>query len=60
MLEKKGLRQRKLLDLLPDPIPEDATPYERILRVTDHLSGMTDRYAISTFRKLRGITLSRG
>lgn len=60
VLEKKSLRQRKLLDLLPDPIPEDATPYERILRVTDHLSGMTDRYAISTFRKLRGITLSRG
>jgi dGTPase len=53
------LRQRKLLDLLPDPPGPDASPYTRLLRVTDHLSGMTDRYAIATFRKLRGITLAR-
>ncbi|MEL6187637.1 MAG: dGTP triphosphohydrolase [Myxococcota bacterium] len=58
--EAPSLRQRKLLHLLPDGIPVEATPYERLLRVTDHLSGMTDRYAIATFRKLRGINLSRG
>lgn len=55
--ERPSLRERKLLDLLPDPIPAEAEPYERLLRVTDHLSGMTDRYAISTYRKLHGISL---
>jgi hypothetical protein len=39
--------------------------YERILRVTDyvsgmtdrHASGMTDRHALATFRRLTGITI---
>jgi dGTPase len=31
--------------------------YERILRVTDHVSGMTDRHALATFRRLTGITI---
>lgn len=60
LAEAPTLRQRKLLGLLPTTPSTDASPYERLLVVTDHLSGMTDRYAISTFRKLRGITLSRG
>lgn len=33
------------------------TAYERILRVTDHVSGMTDRHALATFRRLTGITI---
>lgn len=55
--EKPPLRERKLLDLLPEPPAAEASAYERVLRVTDFLSGMTDRYAISTFRKLHGISL---
>lgn len=31
--------------------------YERILRVTDHVSGMTDRHALATYRKLHGISV---
>ncbi len=31
--------------------------YERILRVTDYVSGMTDRHALATFRRLTGITI---
>ena len=31
--------------------------YERILRVTDHVSGMTDRHALTTYRKLHGISV---
>lgn len=48
-------RQSKLLGLLP-PIVETA-PYARVLRVTDHLSGMTDAFAVSLYRRLRGINL---
>lgn len=40
---------------------DGATDYEKILRVTDHVSGMTDRHALSTYHKLSGISLpSRG
>lgn len=40
---------------------DGVTDYEKILRVTDHVSGMTDRYALSTYHKLSGISLpSRG
>jgi dGTPase len=33
------------------------TTYERILRVTDYVSGMTDRHALATFRRLTGIAI---
>lgn len=32
-------------------------PYDAMLRVTDYVSGMTDRYALCTYRKLTGISL---
>jgi dGTPase len=31
--------------------------YLNILRVTDYISGMTDSYAVSLFRKIKGIAL---
>lgn len=31
--------------------------YDRILRVTDYVSGMTDRYALSMFRRIQGISV---
>lgn len=34
-----------------------ASRYERILRVTDHVSGMTDRHALATYRRLTGIAI---
>jgi dGTPase len=36
--------------------PQHST-YERILRVTDHVSGMTDRHALATFRRITGIAI---
>jgi dGTPase len=33
------------------------TPYERMLAVTDYISGMTDRFAIQLFQRLSGIRL---
>ena len=32
-------------------------PYARLLSVMDFISGMTDSYAVSIYRKLKGITL---
>src|SRR5262249_34586345 len=34
---------------------QDAPAYERLLRITDHVSGMTDHYAVRLYRELRGM-----
>jgi dGTPase len=33
------------------------TPYERLLTVTDHVSGMTDGFAVQLYQRLSGIRL---
>jgi hypothetical protein len=39
-------------------MPIDGTSlYSRILRVTDYASGMTDRHALATYRRLKGIAI---
>ena len=39
---------------------EDEELYRKILKVTDYISGMTDSYAVSVFKKIKGISLPRG
>lgn len=36
---------------------KDLSLYERILRATDYVSGMTDRHALATFRRITGIAI---
>ncbi len=55
-------RSRKLLQLLPAENlgpgrKPDADPYTRLMKMTDFVSGMTDSYAVSLYRKVRGISL---
>jgi dGTPase len=55
-------RSRKLLRLIPEqsigPGREpDTNPYQRLVRMIDFVSGMTDSYAVSLFKKIRGISL---
>lgn len=47
--------------LLPNFKEEDEQEdiYRRILKVTDYISGMTDSYAVSLFKKIKGISLPR-
>ena len=47
----------KLLALLPERPDDETSDFERLLLVTDYLSGMTDSFAVSLFRRLRGINL---
>jgi dGTPase len=58
--------EEKLLKLLPSDTfdrpgakcrREELTPYQRVLAVTDHVSGMTDSYAVELYQKLSGIRL---
>ena len=51
-------REEKVLKLLPhDPRAPALSPYQRLLVITDYLSGMTDGYAVSLFRRFRGVAL---
>ncbi len=55
-------RSHKLLRLVPEQSigpnrDPDTNPYQRLLRMIDFVSGMTDSYAVSLFKKVRGISL---
>lgn len=50
-------KQTKLLDAIHRQPADEMGAYERLLLVTDYLSGMTDSYAVSFFKKLSGTSL---
>lgn len=52
-LVKKLIPKFKMLD-------NEADTYRNILTVTDYVSGMTDSFAVSLFKKFKGISLPRG
>lgn len=56
-------KSRMLLSFLPDQFLGDNRrldddPYQRILKVTDFISGMTDRYAVHVYQMISGIHLT--
>ncbi len=59
--EDSGKKNLTVFRLLPETyqemITETASLYEISLICIDYVSGMTDRYAITLYRKLKGITL---
>jgi dGTPase len=65
--EQPTRKQEKLLRLLPDDsfdrpgIPKNdrlaLTTYQRVLAMTDFVSGMTDTYAVELYQRLSGIQL---
>jgi len=62
---KPSWKSKNLMKLLPgqflgaDNNPDDDL-YMRLLKITDFVSGMTDSYAVSLFRKIKGISLPGG
>ncbi|MBS1221553.1 MAG: deoxyguanosinetriphosphate triphosphohydrolase [Proteobacteria bacterium] len=58
-------RSRMLIHLIPEQfigpgrVPT-AAPYRRALAITDFVSGMTDSYAVTLFKKLTGMSLPTG
>jgi dGTPase len=54
-----GPRARALLKLLPGPPPEIEPRYQWLLRVVDHVSGMTDSYALAQYRIVEGMAQER-
>ena len=53
---RMGAMMTGIREHLDDPV-WCAAPYARLLTVLDFISGMTDAYAISIYRKLKGIAL---
>ena len=50
-------RPQMLARLLPDRFLGVTSRYDSWLRVTDFISGMTDRFALDLYRKLKGIAI---
>ncbi len=59
---KSSSKNKSVFALLPNRISEDIPDelYLRLLRVIDFVSGMTDSFAVSLFRKIKGISLPGG
>jgi dGTPase len=59
---KISSKHRAVLALLPNRITEEISGdlYLRLLRIIDFVSGMTDSFAVSLFRKIKGISLPGG
>lgn len=56
-------KSRMLMSFLPDQFlganrKLDADPYLRILKITDFISGMTDRYAVHVYQMITGVHLT--
>jgi dGTPase len=59
---KVSPKNKTIIKLLPKQfLGDDGKPdndvYTRLLKITDFVSGMTDSYAVSLFRKIKGISL---
>lgn len=60
---KASFKSLKILQLIPkqflgeNGIP-DTNKYTRIIKITDFVSGMTDSYAVSLYKKLTGISIN--
>jgi dGTPase len=52
--------EKKLWEIIPVQFRRGSTPYEKLLSATDFVSGMTDTYAVTMFKRLKGIELPTG
>lgn len=54
-------KYRSIFRLLPENIQhyinQDVSFYQRMLYITDYISGITDRHAVSLFKRIKGISL---
>ncbi len=59
---KISSKNKSVFALLPNRIGEEIPDelYLRLLRIIDFVSGMTDSFAVSLFRKIKGISLPGG
>lgn len=59
LADRDSLRGGHMQRLYPRLFQDD-DPYQQLLRLTDHISGMTDHYAVRLYRELRGMRYPGG
>ncbi len=60
LLEPRTLRGEHQRQLRSMVISDSGTRYEQLVRITDHVAGMTDNYAVRLYRELRGMRYPGG
>lgn len=56
--KKASLKSRRIYQLMGEMAPPPTLgAYEAFMRISDFISGMTDRYALGVYRQFKGITL---
>jgi len=60
LLEPDSLRGEHLRRLRPMAIADQGTRYDQLVRITDHVAGMTDNYAVRLYRELKGMRYPGG
>lgn len=60
LLEPKTLRGQHQRLLRSMVISDEGSRYEQLVRITDHVAGMTDNYAVRLYRELRGMRYPGG
>jgi dGTPase len=58
--KKRSFSEKKVLELIPSQFTKAKSKYEALLAATDYVSGMTDSFAVTLFKRLKGIELPRG
>ena len=54
--------ESKVMQLIPEqfgPFEESDSPYSKVMRILDVVSGMTDLYATELYRKIKGIDIGK-
>ncbi len=60
MAEKNSSQQLKILELLPNELKQkEQSSYLKLLHISSYVAGFTDKYAISLYKKLKGIELPK-
>ncbi|KJH72609.1 dGTP triphosphohydrolase [Aliterella atlantica] len=59
-IAESSLSKSYLIKKLIPNFREDADIYTKVLQITDYIAGMTDSFAVSLFKKIKGISLPRG
>ena len=60
VLEPARASSERVRKLLPHVYEPGLARYEQLLRITDHVAGMTDNYAVRLYRELRGMRYPGG
>jgi dGTPase len=60
LLDPESLRGQHQRLLRPMVVADTGTRYEQLVRITDHVAGMTDNYAVRLYRELRGMRYPGG